>query len=122
MSSLFYLAFVNSKFGIDEVSKADILLIPGSTISFIREMKDKKVLNWIKEIDLTTQRTVTVCTGSIILAATGVLKNKKARENNIKPSHGLKITNWSKIAESGKLEDIIVKSSKLLQIIQLLTK
>ncbi|WNW01348.1 YaaC family protein [Tenacibaculum sp. HL-MS23] len=40
-----------------------------------------------------------------------LILNKKARENNIKPSHGLKITNWSKIAESGKLEDIIVKSS-----------
>lgn len=69
---------INSKYGIDDISTADILLIPGSTIAFVREMKDKKVLNWIKKIDLTTQRTVTVCTGSIILAATGVLKNKKA--------------------------------------------
>lgn len=69
---------INSKYGIDEISEADILLIPGSTISFIREMKDKKVLDWIKKIDLTTQRTVTVCTGSIILAATGLLKDRKA--------------------------------------------
>lgn len=69
---------LNSKYGIDEISKADILLIPGSTIAFVREMKDKKVLDWIKKIDLTTHRTVTVCTGSIILAATGALKNKKA--------------------------------------------
>ncbi|MEL7004162.1 MAG: DJ-1/PfpI family protein, partial [Bacteroidota bacterium] len=69
---------LNTKYGIDDIKRADILLIPGSTIAFIREMKDKKVLNWISEIDKTTQRTVTVCTGSIILAATGVLKNKKA--------------------------------------------
>lgn len=69
---------INSKYGIDEISKADILLIPGSTIAFLREIKDKKVLNWIKKVDLTTQKTVTVCTGSIILAATGLLKNKKA--------------------------------------------
>jgi len=40
-----------------------------------------------------------------------LILNKNARENTIKPSHGLKITNWSDIAESGKLEDIIVKSS-----------
>ncbi|NBC06497.1 MAG: DJ-1/PfpI family protein [Bacteroidetes bacterium] len=69
---------INSKYGIDEISQADILLIPGSTIAFVREMKDKKVLNWIKKIDETTQKTVSVCTGSIILAATGLLKNRKA--------------------------------------------
>ncbi|MGH1335193.1 MAG: DJ-1/PfpI family protein [Aureispira sp.] len=69
---------INSKYEIDEISKADILLIPGSTIAFVREMKDKKVLAWIKKIDLTTQRTVSVCTGSIILAATGLLNGKKA--------------------------------------------
>lgn len=69
---------LNSKFEIEEVSKADILLIPGSTIAFVREMKDKKVLDWIKQIDATTKRTLTVCTGSIILAATGLLANKKA--------------------------------------------
>jgi len=69
---------INSKFSIDEVKEADILLIPGSTIAFIREMKDKQVLNWIKEVNLTTQKTVTVCSGSIILAATGLLAGKKA--------------------------------------------
>lgn len=69
---------INSKFEIKEVQKADILLIPGSTISFIKEMKDPQVLNWIRKINQSTQKTVTVCTGSIILAATGLLKNKKA--------------------------------------------
>jgi transcriptional regulator GlxA family with amidase domain len=67
-----------SKHRIDEVHRADILLIPGSGIAFLREMKDEKVLNWIKKIDQTTQKTVSVCTGSIILAATGLLNGKKA--------------------------------------------
>jgi len=58
---------INSKFGIDDISKCDILLIPGSTIAFVRQMKDKKVLKWIKQINETTQKTVTVCTGSINL-------------------------------------------------------
>lgn len=69
---------LNSKFGFEDVSKADILLIPGSTIAFVREMKDQKVLDWIKKINETTQKTVTVCTGSLILAATGLLTDKKA--------------------------------------------
>ena len=73
-----HLIDINSKYAINDISEADILVIPGSTIAFIREMKDKEVLNWIKKIDITTQYTVTVCTGSIILAATGLLKNMKA--------------------------------------------
>lgn len=67
-----------AKYEIDEIKKADILLIPGSTIAFIREMKDQKVLQWIKAINDTTRKTVSVCTGSIILSATGLLKGKKA--------------------------------------------
>jgi hypothetical protein len=40
-----------------------------------------------------------------------LILNKDARENNIIPSHGLKIKNWSDISKSGKIEDIILKSS-----------
>ena len=69
---------LNAKYSIDEVEEADILLIPGSTIAFLREMKDKKVLNWIRQLDQHTTKTVTVCTGSIILAATGLLAGKQA--------------------------------------------
>ena len=69
---------LNAKYGIQEIARADILLIPGSTIAFLREMKDKEVLQWIPQIDATTQKTISVCTGSIIMAAAGLLKGKKA--------------------------------------------
>jgi len=96
---------INSKFGIDDISKADILLIPGSTIAFVREMKDKKVLEWILKINETTQKTVTVCTGSIILAATGLLKDKKATSHwkpiNLLSEFGA-IPTRDRIIEEGK--------------------
>jgi hypothetical protein len=38
-----------------------------------------------------------------------LILNKESRENNIKPSHGLKIKNWSEISKSGKFENIILK-------------
>lgn len=38
--------------------------------------------------------------------------NKEARENNITPSHGLKIKNWNDVNKSGKIEDVILRSSK----------
>lgn len=69
---------LNAKYSIDEIEKADILLIPGSTVAFMREMKDEKVLKWIQEIDKTTTWTTSVCSGSVILAAAGVLKGLKA--------------------------------------------
>ncbi|MEO0898967.1 MAG: DJ-1/PfpI family protein [Bacteroidota bacterium] len=70
--------FINAKYSIDQVKKADVLIIPGATIGFVREMHDKKVLEWIRQIDKTTQRTLSVCTGSMILAAAGLLKGRKA--------------------------------------------
>ncbi|MEM6630250.1 MAG: DJ-1/PfpI family protein [Bacteroidota bacterium] len=66
------------KHRIKEVTEADILIIPGSTIGFVREMKDKKVLNWIQSIHEKSQWTTSVCTGSIILAAAGILKGLHA--------------------------------------------
>lgn len=94
-----------AKHEIDEIKKADILLIPGSNISFLREMKDKHVLDWIRKIDETTIKTVSVCTGSIILAATGLLEGKKAT-SHWKPIELLKtfgaIPVRERIVEQGK--------------------
>lgn len=61
-----------------EIDKADILLIPGSVIGFLRETKKEHVKDWIRKIHQTTQWTVSVCTGSIILASAGLLKGLKA--------------------------------------------
>lgn len=40
-----------------------------------------------------------------------LILNKDAREDNIKSSHGLKICNWLDIKKSGKIENLILKSS-----------
>ena len=69
---------LNAKFEIDEINEADILVIPGSAITFLREINNIKVLNWIMKINETTQWTTSVCSGSIILAATGLLNGLKA--------------------------------------------
>ena len=63
---------------ISEIERADILLIPGSVIGFLREAKKEPVKDWIRRIHQTTQWTVSVCTGSIILASTGILKGLRA--------------------------------------------
>jgi putative intracellular protease/amidase len=65
-------------YDISEIQSADILIIPGSVIGFIRESKDAAVLNWIQKIHQTTTWTTSVCSGSVILAAAGILNGKKA--------------------------------------------
>jgi putative intracellular protease/amidase len=67
-----------AEYEISEIQSADILVIPGSVIGFIRESKNKVLLNWIQKIHQTTTWTTSVCSGSIILAATGILNRKNA--------------------------------------------
>lgn len=71
-------AFLKAKYNFKDVLEADILLIPGSTIAFLQVMKDEKTLEWIKTIDKTTEYTTTVCSGSVILAKTGLLSGLRA--------------------------------------------
>lgn len=67
-----------AEYEISEIERADILLIPGSVIGFLRETRKQNVKDWILKIHQTTQWTVSVCTGSILLASTGILKGLRA--------------------------------------------
>ncbi|TDL99558.1 MAG: 4-methyl-5(B-hydroxyethyl)-thiazole monophosphate biosynthesis protein [Flavobacteriaceae bacterium] len=70
---------VDSSFA--DVKSLDILVIPGGAKETILLTQDTETLNWIKEIDKTTQYTASVCTGSWVLGATGLLKGKKVTSN-----------------------------------------
>ncbi|RMF23629.1 MAG: DJ-1/PfpI family protein [Deltaproteobacteria bacterium] len=62
---------------IDEVKETDLLLVPGGPGS--RDLlADGHLLEWLREIDATTQWTTSVCTGSLVLAAAGLLEGRKA--------------------------------------------
>ncbi|TCO62978.1 DJ-1/PfpI family protein [Actinocrispum wychmicini] len=61
----------------DEVPEADILVIPGGPGQQAL-MEDSPTHEWIRAVDSTSTWTTTVCTGSLILAATGLLKDRKA--------------------------------------------
>ncbi len=67
-----------AEYDIASIDRADILVVPGSTVGFIREIKKPAVLAWMAKIHETTSWTTSVCTGSIILAAAGVLDGLEA--------------------------------------------
>lgn len=96
---------INVKHSIEEIKDADILVIPGSTIGFMKEMKNKNVLKWIKEVDKTTKWTTSVCTGSLLLASAGLLDGLKATSHwkviNLLSDFGA-IPTRERVVEQGK--------------------
>jgi transcriptional regulator GlxA family with amidase domain len=56
---------------------ADILLVPGG--SGTRPLSaDAEVLDWVRATDRETRRTTSVCTGSLVLGAAGLLEGRRA--------------------------------------------
>jgi putative intracellular protease/amidase len=62
---------------LDEITSADILVVPGGFATRALE-SDEALLEWIRRIDATTTWTTSVCTGSMLLAAAGLLEGKEA--------------------------------------------
>jgi transcriptional regulator GlxA family with amidase domain len=60
-----------------EVTSADILLVPGGP-GQVALMDDEEVHEWLRQVDQTTTWTTSVCTGSLVLAAAGLLKGRRA--------------------------------------------
>lgn len=63
--------------GFDEVTEADVLVVPGGFATRALET-DAETLDWIRAVDATTTWTTSVCTGSMLLAAAGLLEGKEA--------------------------------------------
>jgi transcriptional regulator GlxA family with amidase domain len=63
-----------------EVEEADIVLVPGG-VGNRPMLEDEAVLSWLRRIDATTKWTTSVCTGSLVLGAAGLLDGKRATSN-----------------------------------------
>ena len=63
---------------LDAVPHPDVVLIPGSSSNTASAMADQGILDWIRSAHESSQWTVSVCSGALILGAAGVLKGKKA--------------------------------------------
>ncbi|MCB9765656.1 MAG: DJ-1/PfpI family protein [Alphaproteobacteria bacterium] len=62
---------------IAEVDAPDIVLVPGGPGSRAA-LKDPRILDWLRRVHRTTRFTTSVCTGSLVLAAAGLLDGVEA--------------------------------------------
>jgi putative intracellular protease/amidase len=65
---------------LDELAQPDIVLVPGGP-GQVALMQDGPVHAWLRSADATSSWTTSVCTGSLILAAAGLLAGKRATSN-----------------------------------------
>jgi transcriptional regulator GlxA family with amidase domain len=63
-----------------EVTSPDVVLVPGGKGSRPL-MHDEELLGWLREVDRATKWTTSVCTGSLLLGAAGLLEGKRATGN-----------------------------------------
>ncbi len=62
---------------LDEIREADILCVPGG-FGCVDVMDDDEVLDWVRAVGSTAQWVTSVCTGSLILGAAGLLRGYRA--------------------------------------------
>jgi transcriptional regulator GlxA family with amidase domain len=76
---------VGATHSFDETPSPDVILIPGG-MTTMEHARDAKLLDWLRRAHQTAIWTTSVCSGSVILAAAGLLNGKRAT------SHWLALT------------------------------
>ncbi|MER6301375.1 DJ-1/PfpI family protein [Kitasatospora sp. NPDC001539] len=62
---------------LEEVDSADVLLVPGGPGTGA-QLTDPAVVEWVRAVDATTTWTTSVCSGSLLLGAAGLLEGRRA--------------------------------------------
>ena len=62
----------------DTCPQLDVICVPGGGMGQVKVMKDAVTLDFLRQISTTAKYVTSVCTGSMILAAAGLLKGYKA--------------------------------------------
>lgn len=68
---------VGATHSFDETPSPDVILVPGGMSTF-EHARDEKVLDWVRRAHRGSTWTTSVCSGSLILAAAGLLEGKRA--------------------------------------------
>lgn len=97
---------VGATHSFDETPSPDIILIPGGLTSF-QHARDERVLDWVRRAHETSAWTTSVCSGSVILAAAGLLDGRRATSHwmalpMLKP-FGVETVSDERVVHEGKI-------------------
>ncbi len=92
----------------EDTPAPDIVLLPGSSADTTTAMADQTLLKWLRQVHESTRYTVSVCSGSMILAAAGLLKGKPAT------SHWLAQPLLKQFGVESRPDDRIVECGKII--------
>ncbi|GLW07052.1 glutamine amidotransferase [Microtetraspora sp. NBRC 13810] len=88
-----------------EIGSADILVVPGGP-GARRRVSDEPLLGWIRRVHATTTWTTSVCTGSLLLGAAGLLTGLRATSHwsaaDILRSYGAEYTD-ERVVRQGRI-------------------
>ena len=90
-----------------ETPSPDVVLVPGSGPRTATTMTDRRLTEWLLQVHRTTRWTTSVCTGSMILAAAGILDGQPATTHwQVLPAlaaMGAKPCGTERIVHSGRI-------------------
>jgi transcriptional regulator GlxA family with amidase domain len=68
---------LSADLALDEAGETDVVLVPGGAGNRPL-LEDEEVLEWLRQVDRGTKWTTSVCTGSLVLGAAGLLDGRRA--------------------------------------------
>jgi transcriptional regulator GlxA family with amidase domain len=71
---------LSADYSLEEIDAADVVLVPGGEGNRPL-LGDERVLDWLRQIDAGSKWTTSVCTGSLVLGAAGLLEGRRATSN-----------------------------------------
>jgi putative intracellular protease/amidase len=90
---------------LEDFAEPDVLVVPGGFGTRVL-MKDDRMLDWVRQVHETSQWTTSVCTGSLVLGAAGLLDNLEATTHwcslDVLESLGARPTG-RRVVEQGKI-------------------
>ena len=97
---------IQADLALSELPDPDVVLVPGGEGSR-GLMADSEVLDWLRTADQTSTWTTSVCTGSLVLGAAGILEGRRAT------------THWASLERLGELgaepvAERVVQDGKLI--------
>ncbi len=89
-----------------DVARPDVFVVPGGRAGTFAAAQDDAILSWVREAHEHTSWTTSVCTGSLILGAAGILQGKRATTHwaaaSMLEDHGASYS-ADRVVEDGKV-------------------